>query len=217
MLDHSDILKTLVNGTRGVRPVTIRETNFGYVVRSEKPGVNIALRDRIIRFALVAVWIAVAGIWLVPLSGPAFAIKAFFSVGLLALSCLAVVLLRRDTGGYELHVDTSRRELRSAVLSAKGECWVRARARFAEVGDPVMRRGKTDADIRSLSLRIIGEAEAMPVAVGDEATLLAVHDRLMRDLRPIEERLAGYAHNSVARRPSGRVVFPQLGPEELTT
>lgn len=215
MRDRTDILKTLVNSTSAVSPVTVRETNFGYIIRSEKARTDTVFHDRIIRFGLAAVWIAVAGLWLMPLSGPAFVLKTIFSVGLLALAYVLVVIARRGNSGFELHVDTSRRELRSAVLTAKGECWIRARARFAEVADPVIRRGKSETKLRSLSLRLIGGADMMPVAVGDEATLLAVHDRLMRDLRPIEERLAGYKLDGATRRPTGRVVFPQLGPDEV--
>lgn len=214
MLDHAEIVKTLVNSAGNGAQVTVREANFGYVIRSQKTGIDTVLRDRVIRLALVGVWLAVAGIWLLRIAGPGFLIKSAATTALLALACLAVRLARRGRGGYELHVDTSRRELRSTVVSRTGESWVHARARFSEVIDPVMRRGKSQSPLRSLNLRIAGRAEPMQVAVGDEATLLAIHDRLMRDLRPLEERLASYAPAS-ARRQAAQAVFPQLGPDEI--
>ena len=57
--------------------------------------------------------------------------------------------------------------------------------------------------------------DALEVAVGDEATLLAIHDRLMRDMRPIEERMAARGLPPLpAGRTRSRNAFPMLGPAE---
>ena len=213
MLDHKEILKSLVTGENVVSAVTVRETNFGYIIRSEKAGQDAEFRRLIVKFALVAVWIAVGGLWLLPVMGGA--LKAVVSVVLLAGAFGGLALSQRSGGGCELHVDTSRRELRSATVTPKGESWIRTSARFGEVSTPVLRRGKPENEQRSLCLRIAGEAEEMPVAVGDELTLLAIHDRLMGDLRPMEERSAGFQGNGSETKRENRRVFPRLGPDEV--
>lgn len=215
MLDHKEALKSLVIGVRDPGEVSVRETNFGYIIRSERGGGHAELRERIVKFALVAVWISVAGVWLLPLGGGSVALKAVYSVVVLALAYLGLILSRNGRSGFELHVDTSRRELRSAVLTVRGESWIRSSARFGEVLAPLLRRSRSGDGPRSLCLRIAGEDDVMPVAVADEDTLMAIHDRLMRDLRPIEERLPGFKLNSAARKRARQKVFPALGPDEV--
>lgn len=220
------VLKTLFLGPGGDGVVWIREANFGYIIRSERAGQDAGMRRWGMRLALAGLWGALALLWLVP--GIGLPVKLAASGVLLALGGLVLVTARRRDSGFELHVDTARRELRSAILTPKGESWIRTSARFGEVTKPVLRKGKIQSNKRSLCLRIAGEAEEIPVAIGDERTLLAIHDRLMRDLRPLEERLAGMAgtgggaaRNGPARRtgagkPSGRAkVFPPLGPDEV--
>ena len=202
MLDQKDYFGSVLMGLGGTEPVAVRETQWGYVVRSINPGGAWQLViDRIARFGTFSVWVAVIGIWLAPLSmapDMAFVAKAFVSAGVLALTYLLVSFTKR-LSGYEFQVDTNRRELRTAVLNARGQSWIRASYRFDEIKDTVLQRSRLDDSARSLCLRCKGVAEMVPVAVGNEATLLAVHDRLMRDLRPIEERRS----------------FPLLGPDEI--
>jgi len=215
MRHNKHILKSLVLGINGGDAVTVRETNFGYIIHSAKGGKDASLRRVILRLSLVAVWICVAGLWLLPASTLGVIGKLFLSVVLLATAYVVRLLGQGDAGGFELHVDTSRRELRSAVLTSKGESWIRNNVRFGEVTAPIMQKGKPDVVLRSLCLRIAGQAELMPVAVGDEATLLAIHDRLMRDLRPLEERLASFHVKAAEVKEARRKVFPTLGPDEV--
>lgn len=196
-------------------PLTLRETPWGYVVRSERPDGDLA--TPLLRFANSAVWIAVVGMWLLPVgmvSGPGFVWKVFSSVTLLALYYLASTLFR-NSSGYEVQVDVSRRELRMGMLTRRGESWIRTSARFDEVGDSLVRRCEAKSETRVLCLRMKTATETVPIAIGDEASLLALHDRLIQDLRPVEEKLSSYklARGLVPSR--ARRAFPKLGPEEI--
>jgi len=190
--------------------VSVTETGFGYVVRSRQSRIGTALCERLLRFLPVPVWIAAIGIWLVPFGGTGILPKLAMSVGLLAVVYTPIILFCRRGRGIELQVDTARRELRSAVVSPDGERRLQGRARFGEVTSAIVQRSKLETAPRCLGLRIAGSTDPMPVAVGGKATLLAVHDRLMRDLRPIEEKLASY------RLASGRhPAFSPLAPDEV--
>ncbi len=210
------IVDLIARGIAAVRGpsanITVRETYWGFVVRSSRPAPESADFARLARFLRVGVWPVALGLVVLP-AGP-LALRAVLAVLLVGAVHLGLAIARRREG-YELHVDTNRRELRSAVLTAKGEIWVQNSARFDEVQEPVLRRGRPDPRKCCLSLRIRGEAEPFPVASGDETTLLAVHDRLMRDLMPLEKRLAGLAFGARTAAAGRGRVFPQLGPEEI--
>lgn len=218
MLDHKQVLRALVKSVNRAGTVSVRETNFGYVIRSEKATSSEVLRAKVAKFAWVALWVAAIGLWIVPFGDMSWALRTVISLSMIAAGFGVFVLNRCVEAGFELHVDTNRRELRSAVLTPRGESWIRSSARFGEVSDVFMRGPKPETNLRSLCMKIIGESEVMPVAVGSEVTLLALHRRLMRDLRPIEERLAGYQiEEPTARgaRSARREVFPQIGPDEI--
>ncbi|MCG6902954.1 MAG: hypothetical protein LJE68_09760 [Rhodobacter sp.] len=154
-------------------------------------------------------------VWILPLLGLGTLARIMVSVVLLALAAGMLVLRRQGRGGLELHVDTLRRELRAATLSASGERLTRSSVLFAVVAAPILKRSKADGNLRSLCLRITGESEVMTVAVGDETTLLAIHDRLMRDLQPIDGKAAGRKAKSGKSSSDGSKVFPKLGPDEV--
>ncbi len=219
MLGRKDYFGSIVMGVGGTEPVRVRETHWGFIIQSPKTsGLTNELLDRAVRFGTIAVWVAVIGLWLVPIPADpqqSFVMKAFASVGLLGVAYAAVVLTKR-MGGYAVEVDTSRRVLRTAVLTAKGQSRIKARYRFDEIGKPILERGRTETATRSLCLRLKEGDEVIPVAAGDEMTLLAVHDRLMRDLRPVEERMAARTLPPLhARR--ARQAFPMLGPTETVS
>ncbi len=215
MRDRTSSLKSLI-GVRaelsGVVMTTVRETNYGFVVRSSRAAPDGSLRSRAKKIAPYATLAVMACVWLLP---GVVAARAGLTVTVLAAGYLAVSWARRGPSATELHVDTSKREVRSVVINAQGVPWVRARARFGEVSSAILQRGRPGDKMRSLGLRITGTEEVMKVVVGEEATLLAVHDRLMRDLRPIEERLAGYWLNRKLTDRACNRVFPQLGPDEV--
>jgi hypothetical protein len=208
MIGNAAFLKTTLIGPD---LLTVRETMWGYVIRSTRPSGDLSVP--LMRFASATVWVAVVGIWLLPagmVSGPGFIWKAFASVSLIALLYISVAIFHKPSG-YEVQVDLRRRELRMGMLTRRGDSWLRTSARFDEIGDSLVRRVSAQSPDRVLCMRVHGASEPVPVAIGDEATMMAVHDRLMRDMRPIEERVAS---SKLSQRPVRRV-FPRLAPEEV--
>ena len=217
MLDRRVLLSKLIEGV-GVREeeaVSVRETYWGYVIHSAKPGSGRALRDMLFRLVMASSWIAVIGIWVAPaqmfLTAPLF-LTMGLSVLLLGISYAAMALCR-PPAGYEFQVDTNNREIRTALLNAKGERRGIVKTDFCDISDPVMKRSRDGSARPSLALRLHGQETLLPVATGEERTLMAVYDRLMRDLRPIEERVVGLSLQSARRAIARGQVFPPLGPE----
>ncbi len=203
----------LIGGVSVSDPVSLRETHWGCIIRSETGSDTARLFSGMgAKFAAVAGWAAVAGMWLVP--GPGFAMKAVATAVILGAVYLGIVLLRRAKG-YELQVDTYRRELRAAVLTPDGGSRVTATARFEQVGDSVLRRDPVDPATWHLDLRLTGRSDLIRVASGDEPTLMAVYDRLVKDLRPIEERVPGLNAARLREASRAALVFPKLGPDQL--
>lgn len=199
----------------GSAPVSVRETLWGFVVQSSARHVgwrNVA--GKIARFCAFAVWLVVAGLWMMPLSpgiASAFVVKSFVSVAMIAAVYAGVVLTRRGTG-YEIHVDANRRELRVAEVGAKSQIWIKASYRFDEIAELVLERHRRES---ALVMRLQKVAGAIPVALGDEPTLLAVRDRLMAALRPVDESMSAAAlARQGGRRPRARPAFPALAPAE---
>nr|MDJ0827691.1 hypothetical protein [Rhodobacter sp.] len=167
------------------------------------------------RLVTLAFWLAALGLWLAPaawLPEPAFAARALGSVTLLAVIYAAFALIQRSQG-YELQVDTRRRELRIGEVTPSGQAWIKASIRFDEVGDSVTRAADKARALRDLCLRVRDSGVLWPVAVGDEAAVFAVHTRLMADLRPLEERVSSY--RLAAGQGAARRVFPPLVPQEI--
>lgn len=208
MLNALPLLKDPFSGPY---PLSLHETGWGYVIRSVRPEHDLARLA--VRCVIAVAWIAALGLWLVP--GLAFEWKALLSVALLTALYSGLALFRR-TRGYEVQVDTARRELRVGVVTVKGDCWIRSSARFDEIGGSVVQKAGCGAASRRLCLRLEPGSDVLPVAAGDEATLLAVHDRLMGDLRPLEERVSSFLL-ATGRGPSrAQRVFPRLAPDEIT-
>jgi len=207
----------------GVRPdalVTVRETDCGYVIRS---GAAPTLRGLSVspleRYGRILVWLVLAGLWLAPttlVGDRGGLMRALLTVGLLA-AAIPVLALARRRGGYEVQVDTDRRELRTWILTRRGERKSPTCARFEDIGEPLLRRIAPEDKRQVLCLRLRDGTGQVPLAAGDEATLLAVHDRLVRDMIPIHTRMA-YQLAGGGRRPaSPRRAFPLLGPNRVAT
>lgn len=214
MLDHKEVLRTLVSSVNGPRGVYVRETPFGYVIHSGKAADGKRMRFWAARIILAAMCVAAVGVWVGPMGiGPA-PLAALASVFCVAAGVTSFFVIDSASSGIELHVDMHREELRSAVVTARGESWIRSSARFGEVAEIFLRRPSAEMNIRSLCLRIDGDEETMQVAIGDEKTLLAVHDRLSRDLRPTSATTPVTRIAKLPAKRQRRAVFPELGPDE---
>ncbi len=215
MLDHREVLQKLVALVGAPNIVTVTETNFGYIIWSKKGGAADSMRARILKLAAIGGLLFVAGLWLTPMGGPEYLIKSILTLVAVGSAAAYFLMTGSSVGGIELHVDLGRREIRAASRTAKGESWIRSSARFGEVTNATIMKAPGESKAQSLVLRIAGEPDPLPVAVGKESVLLAVHDRLMSDMRPLEQRLASYHRHSDAGTDGKRRVFPSLGPSEV--
>lgn len=225
MLDHQDVLKAMVRTVNGGRTVYVRETAFGYVIRSERSGDGADMRTRSAKFLLVLFAATAIGLWFSPYAWYSIGLTLLFSAVILLIGAVCYTAILGMAPGTELHVDLERRELRSAVITARGESWIQSSARFGEVTEIFLRRYRPDTPARSLCLRIAGEEEPMPVGVGSDKVLLAIHDRLLRDIRPGRNRMAapvakpGKSASAERQDPARKKqvlqkIFPQSVPDE---
>ena len=218
-----DLLKVCLDPLRGFRArpvIAVREAEFGYQIRSDRGPIGAHRRDLIAFVAIGLAWGAGAVMWLAPeltQSEPSFWIKIGISLLLLAGTCL-LVLRNRSWGQFVIDVDLGKRVLRFGVESAGGKEKHLSEARFGEVSSPMLKRAIKEGEKSRLLVKVAGRDEPLLLAAGDELTLLAVHDRLVNDLRPIEPRMASYgAWDRKAQTVGGRKkVFPALGPSEVS-
>ena len=219
MLDRRKLLHKLIEGI-GVREedsVTVREAYWGYIIHSTKPSNQQAFQGILIRLVSAAAWIAVIGVWLAPthlFPEPFLLWKLGFSLLLLGFT-YAVMAVCRPPAGYEFQVDINKRQIRTAILDSKGQRRGLIDTAFGDITDPVLTRSRDGSSHPSLALRVRGKDGLLPVAIGQEKTLMAVYDRLMRDLRPIEDRVVGVRVQPALRTSPRGHVFPRLGPEEI--
>ena len=212
MIGVTKNLWRLVPGLRDVAEASVREIGIGYVIRSNRAGWREVLLARLASFAPVFFWSGAAAVWLGLSTG--LLLNAAYGVAIVALALLAIALFSRPGCGTELVVDLSRRELRLAAVSG-GTARVRRRARFGEVLGLVLRRAQPGVSEHSLSLRIAGQSVPLTIATGDVAVLSAILDRVTRDLRPIEERLACSILKPRASRIVEHPVFAALRSESV--
>lgn len=216
MTQTSNLFAHVVQSLRGDAQVTVENTNFGYLIRSTRtpPGED-DWRRRAGLLPILASAAVLVLIWSAPGLARSVACCLGLSLLVLAAGAESLVLLHRAHGGIELHVDRNRQELRSAVTTANRTSWIRATARFSDVSEVVLRQPDPQRSLQFLSLRIAGEAEFMPVAVGSQETLLCLYDRLCADLRTGNHRPLGGRPYVPKGLPSRAGVFPTLGPEQL--
>lgn len=194
--------------------VYVLESRFGYVIRTERKIDNQDPSELAAKFGLIAMIFAALALWIAPGIPLSAAMTGLISLVLLSAGAVAYFVIRKDYAGIELQVDVGRRELRSALVTAKGESWIRSSARFDDVASVFLRRSKTESELRSLCLLIEDDDEEMQVALGDEQALLEIHDKLLRDLnKPSDKILPKTCAANAATQQKARM-FPALGPEE---
>ena len=206
-------VKVMYRRAVGRPTVEVWDTNFGYIIRSEKAPEQSIWRGGAARTFLCICCAAAVAVWLMPFIDTN-AWRAAISAVLFTLGAWAYIYFQSFEPGIELHVDTSRKELRAAATTPSGELWIHATADFDDVVDIFLRRPKPDVTLMSLCLRLVAREAPMPVAVGDEAALLAVHDRLAQDLQPALDRRIDSRRPGPASPGARSSVFPRLGPGE---
>ncbi|WP_172294366.1 hypothetical protein [Pseudoruegeria sp. HB172150] len=187
-------------------PLSLRETDWGYVIRSAHP--DSALPKRWVYGALAGgalFWIV---LWLAPGIGAVW--KAAYC--LLVLAALHFGLKRMGQAkAHELQVDMRRRELRLGVVTAAGDTWIKGSLRFDEIDGSTMKRAGGKC---VLWLQIKGSQALAPAGVGSEAELLQINERLARDLKPVASQVSSYKLASNGAKRAGGSRFPPLSPPE---
>ncbi|MEM1388958.1 MAG: hypothetical protein AAF748_05825 [Pseudomonadota bacterium] len=183
----------------------ITETGWGYLLRSPHPAR--ALPPGWQNYAWACSISIMAGIWLAFGGWPTWG--AALSLTMLATTHFSLRWLT-SVQTFEVLVDGRRREIRLGRVMPSGGTWFGLCAGFEEVAD-IRIRGEASGD-HSLWISIRGEA-SLPFARGPEDDLLAMHDRLVADIRsraapPPEQDSAD--EEARTRRP-----FPPLTPGSM--
>ena len=133
MLDYKDVLQVLVTRFAVANIVTVTETNFGYIIWSKKGSTAETLRMRIVKFGGAFALFTILGMWLSPFNDTTLIAKLLITLVISSVLIAYAWFSRSNAGGIELHVDVSKREIRAASRTPKGECWINSTSRFGEV------------------------------------------------------------------------------------
>lgn len=157
--------------------VRVDETQWGYIVRSAEREAGAAwLARRLAVLVAVAACVSILLLWLTP--GVASPLGRIGATGLLTgFAGIAVWLAGR---GFlpETHVDLRAGEVREVLRDMGGRTRPIARTAFGDIGGVhIDRRGRG-----KLVLRWRNTCRTLTVATGEEDALMALRDRIGRDL-----------------------------------
>ncbi|MBV0912932.1 hypothetical protein [Anianabacter salinae] len=196
--------------------LSVRETYWGYTIETGKQiPRHYLLSGRAIFLALFyASWLVMLGAWLALLSSVTSAalVPGFVLLWLAVAFAFWRLMLRQVGVGHIVQVDLARETLRVGARCGDTKDQECQHIPFGEIGDLVMEHPRDPGVRQALKLRRKQGGVPVLIATGDEASLLALHDRLSHDLTPIEQRMASYRQPRTQARP----VFPPLGPSEIS-
>lgn len=179
-------MSTNPSSTRPAGAVEINPTLWGYVVRSDHPGMRGAPIARLMRrLAGGASIFVAAGLLFLAARAPEGAETLMRLLAAMFFVFLAVVLLHRLPGAIlrELRVDLGRGRLVAGLRGSGGGFCPTATLAASEVEEVLL---LPEPDSRAgqamLALRLADEPEALIVAQGSAALLEPLHERLQRDL-----------------------------------
>ncbi len=196
--------------------LSVRETYWGYTIETGKQiPRHYILSWRAVFLALFySAWLAILAGFFVLLSGAVnAALIPGFAVLWFAVAAAFWRLLLTQVGiGHVVQVDLAREMLRIGARCGDTKDDDCIHVPFAQVSEIVLEQPR-EGRIARPALKLRGADGRMSlIASGEESALLSLHDRLSRDLTPIEQRMAAYrSPGASARRP----VFPPLGPAEV--
>ncbi|MFV2052340.1 hypothetical protein [Aliiroseovarius sp. YM-037] len=164
------------------------ETYWGYIIRPDNgPGLHTQIKQAVSGLlGLAAVGAAVA-FWALPGAFFSDDVALFKMVASVIAVCVGVFLLWYASAGstYELHVDTSRNELREMLRNNKGQSRLHRRHEFSDIGEVFVTNDGTEDRMSALMLRIGESEQAIVAARASKDELRALKDRLTKDLAPI--------------------------------
>ena len=185
---HADTFWSRIEPGDGVNRLSTRQTTWGLVISEVHAGRDwSAVAEGALKVISIAVIFSAIAIWAVPggaLGSAPLAAKlgmtaSFFFVGFAAYQHAARGF------NQEIHIDTSRREVRLATRNANGMSRVRRSIPMSNIESCFINRTKSRKGPSYMLLRLKGRQQPFAVAKGSEASLV-----------PILERLAAIVKNS---------------------
>lgn len=212
MTDHGHIISDMVGVAPSNNAVTITETNFGYIIWSQRSATERGFKENAARFGIASMWVAIIAFWLLPFAEISFWGKAVLSMLCLGFAYVILAYLQSRVLGAEMQVDTARREIRTARRMSNGQSLLGRSFSFGDVKRIALEKRSKATLSNALTLNIAGEARPMVAAIGDFDVVKAIYARLTNDLRPIEERLSSYQLENLEQGEPENRVFPPIGP-----
>ncbi|MCV2880966.1 hypothetical protein [Actibacterium sp. XHP0104] len=207
---QSDFSNFGASGAKSSGPwVSLCETNWGYIIRSDTQWSNrAALIERVCAAAGLACLTAAALQWLFPpaaagVSMDSTEFRIMSSMGM-AMPALMFLWISDRGMGQEIHVDIHKGELRQGVVNRKGKFRPQRVVPFADVASAYIKRVEGAGDLSQLFVRMRDGKKVLHLASGRENTLRLLHQRLINEMKPSEAASDGW--ELVGRRllPAGR-------------
>ncbi len=166
---------------RGPRETVVTETYWGYRVEGLRAPLWLVGVQGLCWIVGVVLTVVALGLWAVPGAGGAASLVAFKLGASVPMLGVAALLLWHSSRGTRMGVEVDLRlgEVREVLSNRAGRTTVLARYGFDAIGGVHLVRGNGTS---TLVLRYRNTAQVLRVAVGYEAELAGLRDRLGRDL-----------------------------------
>lgn len=191
-----------VTSSRSKAWISLCETNWGYIIRSDTGIANrAALIERTCAVAGIAFLTAAFGQWMIPQVQAAVVLAAPERVvSTLGLAMPGLMFLWISSRGMtrEVQVDEVKRCLRMSVCNRNGRSRVLRSVPFEQIGSAFIKRGAPAA----LYLRFADEKRVLRVASGRETTLRLLHERLSHQFRPVRTQVDGWERKGRRLQPA---------------
>ncbi|WP_373353243.1 hypothetical protein [Pseudoroseicyclus sp. CXY001] len=172
----------------------VEEAYWGYVIRKVTPMTELMAALQVLATSGGILGLALtAGLWLMPMGGDSATLVAFRLIASVVLAGFGATLLWVGSRGTraEVQIDIAQGEVREVLRNRAGLPTLAGRVAFADVGGVFLTRRPERGDQRAtLVLRLGNSTRLIHVAQGPEDALLALRDRIGRDLmvRPRQSR-----------------------------
>lgn len=163
--------------------VAVDETYWGYRIEGLRAPLWLVGVQGLCWIAGVVLTVAALGLWAVPGAGGA-SLVAFKLGASVPMAGVAALLLWHSSRGTRMGVEVDLRlgEVREVLSNRAGRTAVLARYGFDAIGGVHLLRGTGRSGAATLVLRYRNTSQVLRVAVGQEAALTGLRDRLGRDL-----------------------------------
>jgi len=187
----SDV-KALPKSSVSDHVLDVSETLWGYIVsEAEDRFDRETLMESAMRFVGLLLVVLAYGQWLLPGSmfGPsAFAMKAALTFVFGAGGATLYWFASRGSNS-EVHFDTDKREVRIVSRNAKDQTRLLSSMKMDRIESAFTVCPKEPGAMAGLFLRLKGQSTPMHLFDGEEHEIRALHQRIVHDMLPAQERL----------------------------